>query len=171
MSFLSIDLAADKLIPVNTRVITSSLKMCQLWLRSNACLQSLLKQFISLFYKWMTLVGTKRLTSIDKCLFKTSTGLPANQMLRQGRSRSAKQAGSKLTWASRKFSNYTSRKLSNFSTNRKEARTPSAIDVTKVSIAERLKFCLAPRTINTSISQQSHSNLGGLRKALYPSLT
>ena len=60
-------------------------------------------QDLSLLRARMTLVGTKRPTSSNKtCSFKTSTGLYADQMLRQGRSCIAPQTAFQLTWCLRK---------------------------------------------------------------------
>ena len=80
----------DKLFPVNPSVIMGPLKMSFL-LEAKACLHSSSNQGLSLLRTWMTLVGTKRSTSSNKCSFKTSTGLSADQMLHQGRSCIASQ--------------------------------------------------------------------------------
>ena len=88
-------LVMDKLIPVNSRVITSPPDMDPC-LMSNASLQPSLNQGLSLLHTRITLVGTKHSTSRDKCTLNLSTGLSALQILRQGNRPIASQTADQL---------------------------------------------------------------------------
>ena len=76
IDFINPPLVMDKLIPVNSRANTSHRRRASC-LRSNARLQLSLNQGFFLLRTWITLVGTKRSTSRDKCTFNLSTGLLA----------------------------------------------------------------------------------------------
>ena len=91
----------DKLFPVNPRAITGPPKM-SLLLEAKSCQHWSSNQGLSLLRTRMTLVETKRPTSSIKCLFETTTGLSADQMLWQGRSCIAPQTVFQLTWCLRK---------------------------------------------------------------------
>ena len=89
-------LVMDKLIPVISRATTSSPEMGPL-LYVECKPAVIIKQGLSLLRIRITLVGTKHLTSRDKCKFNLSTGLSALQILHQGNTPIASQTADQLT--------------------------------------------------------------------------
>ena len=83
VGFINSQLTAEKHIPVNPKAITGPPNMSLLH-EAKSMPALIINQCLSLLHTRMTLVGTKRPTSSSKCSFKTSTGLSAEQMLRQG---------------------------------------------------------------------------------------
>ena len=76
-------LVMDKLIPVNSRAITSPPEMGPLLdVECNPAV--IIKPRFNTLRTRITLVGTKRSTSSDKSIFNLSTGLSALQIHRQG---------------------------------------------------------------------------------------
>ena len=77
VGFICSRLTADKLFPVNPRVTTGPPKMSPL-LEAKSLPALIFKPKLIIVPRiigaWMTLIGTKRPTSSNKCLFKTSTG-------------------------------------------------------------------------------------------------
>ena len=80
-------------------------------LRSNALLQSSLNQGVSLLCTRITLIGMKRSTSRDKCIFNISTGLSGFQILRQGSSPISSQSTVQLTRVFQKYNPANTRHL------------------------------------------------------------
>ena len=96
--FITSYLTADKLFPVNSRAIMAPPKM-SLLLEAKCMPALIIKPRLIL----VTHPNDHGPSSRDRCSFKTSTGLSACQMLRQGRSRIAPQTVLfQLTWCFRK---------------------------------------------------------------------
>ena len=95
--FMSSDLPANKLFPINPSAITGVPKM-SLLLEVESTSALIIEPRLILVTHTDDLGGYIYLTSRERCSFKSSTGLSENQMLRQGRSRIAPQSVFQLTW-------------------------------------------------------------------------
>ena len=95
MDFINSHLTADKLFPVNPRAITGAPKI-SLLLKANLMPELIISTTLVAHTDDLGLNKTSNQHS--KCLFKTSTGLSADQMLRQSRFCIATQTVFQLTW-------------------------------------------------------------------------
>ena len=97
VDFVSCRLAANELLPVNSRAITGPSKM-SLLLEVGSSPALIFKPRLTLLYTRITLVSRKSQTSRDICSFKTSTRSSADQIIRQGRSCIAPQTVFHITF-------------------------------------------------------------------------